>query len=197
MGLPYAAVASAFVPAPVVQTPVVQAPIVQTPVVQTPYVQAPVAHTPVAYYAPSHGYQAAPATYEVAPITPVAAPAPTHSQFHGQDELGGYNYGYATADSSKQEIRTPDGIVQGTYSYVDANGVLQTVNYISDAEGFKVAATNLPQAPVVDVVADALADQASIVPTVNVAPAPTPVAAKVVAAPQQTPVIPYAYQYAP
>ena len=40
------------------------------------------------------------------------------------------------------------GIVRGTYSYVDANGVLQTVNYVSDAEGFKVAATNLPQAPV-------------------------------------------------
>merc|ERR1711988_1910623 len=140
--LPYAAVASAFVPAPVVQ-----APIVQTPVVQSPYVQAPVAHTPVAYYAPSHGYQAAPATYEVVPVASVAAPAPTHSQFHGQDELGGYNYGYATADSSKQEFRTPDGVVQGTYSYVDANGILQTVNYVSDAEGFKVAATNLPKAP--------------------------------------------------
>ena len=40
------------------------------------------------------------------------------------------------------------GIVRGTYSYVDANGILQTVNYVSDAEGFKVAATNLPQAPV-------------------------------------------------
>merc|ERR1719220_2427685 len=157
--IPYAAVASAFVPAPVVQTPVVQAPVVQTPVVQTPYVQAPVAHTPVAYYAPYHGYQAAPATYEVAPVAPVAAPAPTHSQFHGQDELGGYNYGYATADSSKQEFRTPDGIVQGTYSYVDANGILQTVNYISDSEGFKVAATNLPKAPVADVVSEAVADQ--------------------------------------
>merc|ERR1712241_480068 len=150
--LPYAAVASAFVPAPVVQTPVVQ---------------APVAHTPVAYYAPSHGYQAAPATYEVAPITPVAAPAPSHSQFHGQDELGGYNYGYATADSSKQEFRTPDGVVQGTYSYVDANGVLQTVNYVSDAEGFKVAATNLPKAPVPEAVAP-------VVPETYVAPAATP-----------------------
>merc|ERR1719445_2907843 len=191
--LPYAAVASAFVPAPVVQTPVVQAPIVQTPVVQTPYVQAPVAHTPVAYYAPSHGYQATPATYEVVPVAPVAAPAPTHSQFHAQDELGGYNYGYATADSSKQEFRTPDGIVQGTYSYVDANGILQTVNYISDAEGFKVAATNLPKAPVADVVSEAVADVASIVgPAAYVAPAP-------VTAPktEQAPVIPYAYQYAP
>merc|ERR1712241_641478 len=172
--LPYAAVASAFVPAPVVQTPVVQAPIVQTPVVQTPYVQAPVAHTPVAYYAPSHGYQAAPATYEVAPITPVAAPAPTHSRFHGQDELGGYNYGYATADSSKQEFRTPDGIVQGTYSYVDANGVLQTVNYVSDAEGFKVAATNLPKAPVPEAVATVVPEAvAPVVAEAYVAPAAT------------------------
>merc|ERR1711988_498653 len=165
--LPYAAVASAFVPAPVVQ-----APIVQTPVVQSPYVQAPVAHTPVAYYAPSHGYQAAPATYEVAHVAPVAAPAPTHSQFHGQDELGGYNYGYATADSSKQEFRTPDGVVQGTYSYVDANGVLQTVNYISDAEGFKVAATNLPKAPVADAVAPVVPEAvAPVVAEAYVAPA--------------------------
>merc|ERR1712008_158276 len=159
--IPYAAVLSAFVPG-------VPAPYVQTPVVQTPYVQAHVAHTPVAYYAPYHGYQAGlpGATYQVAPV---AAPAPTHSQFHGQDELGGYNYGYQTAESSKQEIRTPDGIVQGTYSYVDANGILQTVNYISDAEGFKVAATNLPQAPVADVVAKAAP---VVAPTAYVAPAP-------------------------
>merc|ERR1712242_263989 len=46
--LPYAAVASAFVPqVPVVQAPIVQAPVVQAPVVQTPYVHAPVAQ---AYY---------------------------------------------------------------------------------------------------------------------------------------------------
>merc|ERR1719361_1549224 len=168
--IPYAAVASAFVPG--VQAPIAQTPYVQTPVVQTPYVQAHVAHTPVAYYAPYYGYQAGlpGATYEVAPVVPVAASAPTHSQFHGQDELGGYNYGYQTAESSKQEIRRPDGIVQGTYSYVDANGILQTVNYISDAEGFKVAATNLPQAPVPDVVAKAAPPV--VAPTGYVAPAP-------------------------
>ena len=71
-----------------------------------------------------------------------------NSQFHAQSELGEYNYGYVNGESSKQEFKTADGIVQGTYSYVDANGILQTVNYISDAEGFKVAATNLPKAPV-------------------------------------------------
>jgi len=133
------------------------------------YYQAPVAPqvvqapAPVAYYAPYHGYQPAlaphtvPATYQgpdliaapaPAAVAPVAVPTPEHSQFHAQDGLGGYNYGYATAESSKQEFRTPDGIIQGTYSYVDANGILQTVNYVSDAEGFKVAATNLPKAPI-------------------------------------------------
>merc|ERR1712241_260982 len=125
----------------------------QTPVAPVA-VQAPV-QQPLAYYAPTHAYHqaAVPVAAPQATVVPVApaAPAPSHSQFHAQDDIGGYNYGYATADSSKQEIRTPDGIVQGTYSYVDANGVLQTVNYVSDAEGFKVAATNLPQAPVVDV----------------------------------------------
>ena len=138
------------------------------------FVQQPV-HAPVSYYAPTHAYYqaAVPVTAPQATVVPVApaAPAPTHSQFHAQvsliferktnkvlitfnhlflfqDEFGGYNYGYATPTSSKQEFRTPDGVVQGTYSYVDANGVVQTVNYVSDAEGFKVAATNLPRAPV-------------------------------------------------
>ena len=30
-------------------------------------------------------------------------------------------------------------------SYVDGNNVIQTVNYVSDALGFRVTATNLPQ----------------------------------------------------
>merc|ERR1712066_369000 len=95
------------------------------------------------YYAQHHGYYQAPVA---APV--VAVPVPANSQFHAQSELGEYNYGYANADSAKQEFKTADGIVQGTYSYIDANGIRQTVNYISDAEGFRVAATNLPQAPV-------------------------------------------------
>ena len=97
-----------------------------------------------------------------------------------QDELGGYNYGYATPTASKQEFRTPDGVVQGTYSYVDANGVVQTVNYVSDAEGFKVAATNLPKAPVaapapVPVAEVAAKPIAVVAPTVHAAPTPVAV----------------------
>merc|ERR1712086_231291 len=100
--------------------------------------------------------------------------------FHAQGVLGDYNYGYATPTSSKQEFRTPDGVVQGTYSYVDANGVVQTVNYVSDAEGFKVAATNLPRAPVaapapVPVAEVAAKPIAIVAPTVHAAPTPVAV----------------------
>jgi hypothetical protein len=139
-----------------------------------------------------------------------------------QDALGGYNYGYATPTSSKQEFKTPDGVVQGTYSYVDANGVVQTVNYVSDAEGFKVAATNLPRAPfaaralaaVAEVVAPAVVavaeptlkvaedqDDMEVIGGEDVAAVPTVpyVAPASYYAPHQVavPYSPYAYGYAP
>ena len=42
----------------------------------------------------------------------------------------------------------------GSYQYIDANGLLQTVNYIADpVNGFRVAGTNLPVAPAVPAVA--------------------------------------------
>ena len=38
----------------------------------------------------------------------------------------------------------------GSYQYIDGNGLLQTVNYISDpVHGFRVAGTNLPVGPAV------------------------------------------------
>ena len=61
-----------------------------------------------------------------------------------QDEVGAYTYGYNSAEQTKSEVKTADGVVRGSYSYIDANGIVQTVNYISDAMGFRVAATNLP-----------------------------------------------------
>ena len=73
-------------------------------------------------------------------------PKPQASQHHAQDELGQYEYGFNTGNIAKQELKTADGITRGSYSYVDANGILQTTNYISDdVFGFRVAATNLPQ----------------------------------------------------
>lgn len=95
------------------------------------------------------------------PAVPVAQPAvaavpsvPVSSQHHAQSELGEYNYGYANVNSNKIETKTADGVTRGSYSYVDANNVVQTVNYIADdVFGFRVAATNLPVAPVAPEVA--------------------------------------------
>ena len=81
-----------------------------------------------------------------APAAPAAAPV-TQSQYHAQDELGQYNFGYADPNSARVETKTADGVVRGSYNYVDTNGQIQTVQYIADALGFRVAATNLPVAP--------------------------------------------------
>merc|ERR1712227_822509 len=88
----------------------------------------------------------APATVPVVPTATDAA----NSQFHAQDDIGQFNYGYSNPLSTKQELKTADGVTRGSYSYVDANGIVQTVNYLSDAMGFKVAATNLPVGPAPD-----------------------------------------------
>merc|ERR1711990_852271 len=108
-------------------------------------------------YASNYGYSvpaAAPAPVAAPVAAPVVASAPvaaaatpvdaTNSQYHAQDDFGQYNYGFAHPTQTKQEVKTADGVTRGGYSYIDANGIVQTVNYISDAMGFRVAATNLP-----------------------------------------------------
>ncbi|XP_068221216.1 uncharacterized protein [Palaemon carinicauda] len=69
---------------------------------------------------------------------------PAKSQYHSQDELGQYAFGYKTGESSRDETRDVYGHVRGSYSYVDANGEVQTQNYIADDKGFRVTGTNLP-----------------------------------------------------
>merc|ERR1712024_95266 len=134
-------------------------------------------------YATSYGYNlpaphvvAAPAVQQVVQPVVQAAPVPivtaqtadlTNSQYHAQDDLGQYNYGYSSPTSTKQELKTADGVTRGSYSYVDANGLVQTVNYISDALGFKVAATNLPvhhvEGPAAEPVQEVLAVEEPVV----------------------------------
>ncbi|KAG8235992.1 hypothetical protein J437_LFUL016525 [Ladona fulva] len=70
------------------------------------------------------------------------------NQYHAQDGLGQYSYGYSGGPSTKSEMKTFDGVTRGGYSYVDAEGKIQSVNYIADGLGFRVAATNLPVGPV-------------------------------------------------
>lgn len=57
---------------------------------------------------------------------------------------GVHAYSYAGGPSAKEEVRGLDGVTRGSYSYVDAHGILQSVFYVADDGGFRVAATNLP-----------------------------------------------------
>jgi hypothetical protein len=84
-----------------------------------------------------------------APHQIIAAPAAVYNQHHAQDEFGQYTYGYSGGPSAKIESKSLDGVTRGSYSYVDANGKLQTVSYTADdIHGFRVTATNIPEGPV-------------------------------------------------
>lgn len=81
---------------------------------------------------------------------PIVVPQPQIlKQYHSQNELGQYAYGYSGGSSAKHEEKGPDGITRGHYSYFDAYGKLQRVEYeADDYTGFKiVSATNLPRNP--------------------------------------------------
>merc|ERR1712123_235472 len=84
--------------------------------------------------------------YAAAPAVAAAPYAPyvPSSQFQAQDEFGNLNYGYANLNSAKQETGNTYAGVTGGYSYVDANGQLQKVEYIADGAGFRVADSRLP-----------------------------------------------------
>lgn len=86
---------------------------------------------------------ALPAPY-VLPVLPYRF---LHSSLHHtQDSLGQYDYSYTGDSSAKTESRSLDGTTRGAYSYIDPNGILQQVHYIADHNGFRVLATNLPEA---------------------------------------------------
>jgi hypothetical protein len=103
-------------------------------------------------YAGAYGYAGAIAAAPVAAAPIAAAPiaAPSATQYSAQDEFGNINYGYSNINSAKHEVGNTYGGVTGSYSYVDANGLLQTVNYVADGLGFRVAGTNIPVAKSVD-----------------------------------------------
>ncbi|XP_066937284.1 cuticle protein 21-like [Macrobrachium rosenbergii] len=92
-------------------------------------------HTPLAYNHVAH------AGYNTIPYAPI------QSQYHAQDELGQYSFGYAGGPSARSETRDAFGVVRGSYNYVDSEGKVQTQHYVADALGFRVSGTNLPVSP--------------------------------------------------
>jgi len=178
-GYPYAVAAPAKVEVKTVEAPALPA---------VTYAAAPAityAAAPAVAAAPTVTYAAAPAVAAAAPVI-AAAPYTAGSQFHAQDEFGNLNYGYANINSVKQEVGNTYGGVSGGYSYVDANGELQQVQYIADGAGFRVADSRLPVAPVYDGVAPTFNPEPLVAPTFNpelpVAPVDTPEVAEAKAA---------------
>jgi len=150
-----------------------------------PYAGLPYAGLPYA----GLPYAAAPAPVAAAAPAPVAAAAPVvaapayaayapyyhpGSQFHAQDGLGNLNYGYANINSNAHVVGNTYGGVTGAYSYVDANGKLQQVEYVADAAGFRTADSRLPVAPVYDGVAPTFNPEPLVAPTFNPEPLVAP-----------------------
>merc|ERR1711962_1407678 len=123
---------------------------------------------PIEAVAPVATVAATPVSYAGAFVHPYAyAPYAQGSQFHAQDEFGNLNYGYTNINSAKQEVGNTYGGVTRGYSYVDAEGKLQHVNYVADAAGFRVADSRLPVAPVYDGVAPTFNPEPPVAPEVT------------------------------
>merc|ERR1712061_330632 len=134
------------IPAPAAPLPVQllhAGPVIQQAPIPFPQVApAPLVHSvpqPVLHSAPApiqvagaaFGFQPAlapaPAPLGIAPA-PLPIPATPSSQFHAQDEFGQFSFGYENINSAKTETKDAFGVTRGSYQYVDANGILQTVN---------------------------------------------------------------------
>ena len=105
------------------------------------YAGAPIAAAAAVHAAPVAAAHAAPV--HAVHAAPAPAPAAASSQFHKQDELGNYEYGYNNINSAKRERGNAYTGVEGSYSYVDGHGLPQTVNYVADALGFRAVGTNV------------------------------------------------------
>ena len=166
------------VPAPVLHSAIPQAPFIPAPLSADPVLPiAGPAPLPLAAAVAPGPVASGPIPFAAAPVPlpvgPVPIPASPSSQFHAQDEFGQFSFGYENINSAKTETRDAFGVTRGSYQYVDANGIVQTVNYIADpVNGFRVAGTNIPVAPAAPNVALPVAPKA---PEVEALVAPVPV----------------------
>ncbi|KAK4880058.1 hypothetical protein RN001_008204 [Aquatica leii] len=147
--------------APIHHTVVAEAPVVHhavVPAVQHSVISEPIGVKQTISHQDSSIVHSAAVHHEIptfhhAVVADVHHAAPVSSQYHAQDTLGQYSFGYASPLSSKVEVKTLDGVTKGGFNYLDAFGKEQSVQYVSDdVHGFRVAASNLPvgPAPVVD-----------------------------------------------
>merc|ERR1711970_1593442 len=122
--------------------------------VASPYAVA--APAPVVTYEQNIIPDTAPAPvidYTPIAVQPAAVPTEYKSQYHSQDELGQFSFGHISADQAHHQVRDFTGAVQGSYTYIDADGEQVVAHYIADSNGFRVSSNALPVAPTFDGVA--------------------------------------------
>ncbi|GLV33019.1 Cuticular protein 72Ec [Carabus blaptoides fortunei] len=83
------------------------------------------------------------AVLAVVTAKPVDEPAPFVAT-DNRDVDGSYTFSYTSEDSSKTEVRHADGTIVGGYQYIDADGILQKVQYQAGEDGVQILASNLP-----------------------------------------------------
>merc|ERR1711970_526932 len=86
-------------------------------------------------------------------VQPAVAPTEYKSQYHSQDELGQFSFGHISGDQAHHQVRDYTGAVQGSYTYINAEGEQVLAHYIADSNGFRVSSNALPVAPTFDGVA--------------------------------------------
>jgi len=88
-------------------------------------------------------------------VAPAIASVPiataTKTQYHSQDELGQAAFGHSEPTQSHHAVRDAAGGVRGSFSYISAEGIPLTTNYIADHNGYRVASNALPVAPAVSI----------------------------------------------
>jgi len=65
------------------------------------------------------------------------------SQYHSQDELGNFAYGYVNPNSEKHEKGNIYSGVQGHYIYVDGHGLNRRTDYVADEQGFRATVDDI------------------------------------------------------
>merc|ERR1712128_116917 len=109
--------------------------LIARPAVQVVPKIAPIVAKPTVQYIPKAAPVPVIATVKATvPLLKAAPAGAVSSQFHAQDELGNYSFGYDNVNSARSESGNSDSVVTG--SYVNkAQGT--TVNFVSDDLGFR------------------------------------------------------------
>jgi hypothetical protein len=102
-----------------------------------PYVR----QAPLEQYAPVAAVPAA-SPYVSTVATKAVPSAPSTMQFHSQDEMGNYEYGYDNQNSAKHEVGNTNIGVSGSYTTKDLYGA-RTVHYVADGLGFRLTPAHL------------------------------------------------------